>query len=96
MRDLLSIRPEQLRGDLAVVAQLQVDRQGLLRKSAQGLAVRLDRGIDLLTALLGIARKTKTRLALLCGRGVRIPGLHLSTATGIRTSQIPKQQDKEL
>lgn len=63
--DLLGSRTEQFSGDLAVIAKLQVDRQGLLGEAAQGLAVSLDRGLDPTLALGAASGQAKAQLVAL-------------------------------
>lgn len=45
--------------------QLQIDRQGLLRESAQRLAIGFDRGLDPLAALFDATRQAKAQRAFL-------------------------------
>lgn len=75
-RDLLGRRAEQFSGDLAVIAKLQIDRQGLLGEAAQGLAIGLDRSLDPTFALGAASRQAKAQLVSLSLRSSWSLGLH--------------------
>lgn len=86
--NLLRARPQEICGDLAVVAQLEVDRQGLLGEPAQRLAIGPDRGLDPVAALLGAAGQAEAQLAFL-GRGSSWSvGLHRLDIVAVKLERI--------
>lgn len=81
-RDPLGSRTEQFSGDLAVIAKLQIDRQGLLGEAAQGLAISLDRSLDpplALGAASGQAKAQLVSLGLGGGGSLRFHRRHIVT-----------------